>query len=68
MFGRKQPRWLKNNGYLINLDHVEFFAQTKKGKTVARIRERFIFLHGVTLDDITYFLKHGKPRKKREGK
>ena len=63
----KKPRWLKSGEYLINLDQVEYFAGTQKddGTSISCIGGRYIFLHGVTLDDIHYFLKHGRPRKRK---
>jgi len=64
MLFRRKPRWLRSKDCLINLDKVESFI-----KDIDGVIAFFDGGHGsrllrdITLDDIHYVLKHGKPRK-----
>jgi hypothetical protein len=66
MFGRK-PRWLRHGYHLINLGRVDYFETS--GKDINAVNVFFkgtatlCVLHGITLADIHYFLKKGRPRR-----
>jgi hypothetical protein len=70
MFGHK-PRWMRAGNFVINLDHVDYFARRDPNIvevfSFKQLNPQFV-LEGVTLDDIHYFLKHGKPRKRKAAK
>jgi hypothetical protein len=63
----RNPRWLRYDGYTINLDKVELLKQSEKGRVEVFFngQELPIVLDGITLNDIGYFLKHGKLPKGR---
>jgi hypothetical protein len=64
MFGHK-PRWLRHGDNLINLDHVSDFETSGKERRDVKVLfddTESLILSGITLDDIHYFLKKGKPR------
>ena len=63
---RRKPRWLYTSDHVINLDHVKCFYQERE-KVVAVCYDATLTteLHGITLDDIAYYLKHGKPRRRK---
>jgi len=65
MFGRK-PRWLRHGGNLICLDRVDDFARVENDVRVFFHNDpNYTVLSDITLDDIHYFLKHGRPRKRK---
>jgi len=69
MLFNKKPRWLRVDGIIINLDRVSFFARGTADKNdtgvVFNDTKEPIRLRNTTLDDIHYFLKHGRPRKRK---
>jgi hypothetical protein len=71
MFGWK-PRWLRHGEHLINLDHINCFETNQQDKDAVTIffngSPSLCVLHGVTIADIHYFLKHGKLRKREAAK
>jgi hypothetical protein len=70
LFNSKKPCWLRHGERLINLENVDYFEtnQQPKGDAVNVFfrSSTFCVLRGISLDDIHYFLKHGRPRKSRE--
>jgi hypothetical protein len=73
MFGWK-PRWLAVGNLAINLDHVSYFGENRRDAGTVEVEVVFsnpdlsCVLHGVTVGEIHYFLKHGKPRKRKAAK
>jgi hypothetical protein len=58
----RNPRWLRYDGYTINLDKDDFFRHPEHNKVEVFLSgsETPCVLNGITLSDIDYFLKHGK--------
>ncbi|MDR2923466.1 MAG: hypothetical protein LBU85_09020 [Treponema sp.] len=71
MFCRK-TRWLRHGETIINLDHVAEFATNRQNRNDVDVYLNGLnlisVLHGITLADIHYFLKYGKPRKRKAAK
>jgi hypothetical protein len=69
MLFRRRQRWLRYGGYIISLDRVYCFSEYNSGVWVCFSCDKEpLRLEGVTLDELEYFLKHGKPRKAGKNK
>jgi hypothetical protein len=64
MLFRRKPRWLRHGVHIVGLDRVDCFSEYDGGVYVCFNRDQEpLKLKGVTIDDVEYFLKRGKPRK-----